>query len=190
MTNITRGKSELRRRFREERLLRFSQGLAEKQVAPDYLHLLQIPEIRDAKVVTSYLAIRDEPATAALNLALIVAGKTLLLPRVVHPNLEWVRWSGDRAKLSENRGLLEPVGEAITDLSIIDAVIVPSLCIDQQGYRLGQGGGYYDRSLPQMFGWKIGVIYAEEFAVNPLPREDHDVALAAVATPTEVIRFR
>lgn len=189
MINITKEKSQLRRRFREERLLRFSQGLAEKRAESDYLHLLQIPEIRDAHFVTSYLSIKDEPATASLNLALIAAGKTLLLPRVVHPNLEWVIWSGDRTKLSENRGLLEPDGEAITDLSIIDAVIVPALCIDHQGYRMGQGGGYYDLSLPRMAGWKIGVVYAEEFTVNLLPREDHDVALAAVATPTEVIRF-
>lgn len=190
MTNITKEKSELRRRFREERLLRFSQYLAERRVAPDYLYLLQVPEIRDAKVVTSYLSIKDEPSTATLNLALIAAGKNLLLPRVVHPNLEWVSWSGDRKKLSENRGLLEPFGESITDLSIIDAVIVPALRVDYQGYRMGQGGGYYDRSLPLVASWKVGIIYAEEFTVIPLPREDHDAALSAVATPTEVIRFR
>ncbi|MBC7463563.1 MAG: 5-formyltetrahydrofolate cyclo-ligase [Actinobacteria bacterium] len=184
-------KSQLRRRFREERAERFAAMLTGGEGnTPNFMHLLEVPDIREATYVTSYLSVSNEPSTTNLNLALIAAGKTLLLPRVVHPNLEWVVWIGDSAMLRECRGLREPIGEAIAELSIIDAVIVPALQVDEQGYRMGQGGGYYDRSLPKMSGWKVGIIYAEELSTTSLPREAHDVALDAVATPTEVFRFR
>lgn len=191
MTTITKEKSELRRRFREERAKRFAAFSTDPtETVPNFLHLLESPEIHDASCVTSYLSVKDEPNTYHLNLALIAAGKTLLLPRVAHPDLEWVAWNGQAEELRESRGLLEPTGEAIAELSIIDAVIVPALQVDQQGYRMGQGGGFYDRALPNMSGWKVGIIYAEEISTNALPREAHDVALDAVATPNEVIRFR
>jgi 5-formyltetrahydrofolate cyclo-ligase len=188
MTTLAKAKSELRRRFREERAARISHATSGAKV-PNFLHLLHQPEIANATYVTSYISINDEPSTTALNIALIDSGKILLLPRVVHPNLEWVPWDGNPELLRENRGLLEPVGPPMAQLSLIDAVIVPALQIDRDGYRMGQGGGYYDRCLPRMSGWKVGIIYAEEFTSDPLPREDHDIALAAVATPDEVFRF-
>jgi 5-formyltetrahydrofolate cyclo-ligase len=188
MTTVTKAKSELRRRFREERAARFSEN-SKGGLTPDFLHLLEAPEVAGATYVTSYISVKDEPDTSALNLAIIKSGKILLLPRVAHPLLEWVPWDGDRENLHENRGLLEPVGDPISELSLIDAVIVPALQVDQNGNRMGQGGGYYDRALPNMSGWKVGIIFGEEFASDPIPREDHDVALDAVATPTEIIRF-
>lgn len=190
MTNITEEKSQLRQRFRVERRSRFSEDQAAGNAMPDFFHLLEIPEIRGANIVTSYLSVKDEPNTAALNSSLLAAGKMLLLPRVAAQNLEWASWSGDSAMLTENRGLLEPIGTAFVEFSNIDAVIVPSLQIDFQGYRLGQGGGYYDRSLPKMGGWKVGIVYAEEFTSVALPHEAHDVPLAAVVTPLAVTRFR
>jgi 5-formyltetrahydrofolate cyclo-ligase len=100
-----------------------------------------------------------------------------------------VRWDGDPAKLLTKKKISEPVGDAITDLSSIGAVIVPALKIDQSGFRLGQGGGYYDRALPHLNAWKIGLVYAGELSSETLPRESHDVPLDAAATPSIVVRF-
>ncbi|CAB4664808.1 unannotated protein [freshwater metagenome] len=68
-------------------------------------------------------------------------------------------------------------------------MIVPALQIDSEGYRLGKGGGYYDRALPMIDGWKVGLIYSGELSEELLPRENHDVPLNAAATPDEVVRF-
>lgn len=83
----------------------------------------------------------------------------------------------------------EPLGQPITNLSQIQAVIVPALKIDQSGFRLGQGGGYYDRALPHLHAWKIGLVYAGELSSETLPHEVHDVPLDAAATPSIVVRF-
>ena len=78
----------------------------------------------------------------------------------------------------------------VTDLDLIDVIVVPALHIDQSGYRLGQGGGYYDRALAHLLGWKIGLVHAGELSSQDLPREAHDIALDAAATPSIVVRFK
>jgi 5-formyltetrahydrofolate cyclo-ligase len=83
----------------------------------------------------------------------------------------------------------EPRGDALKDLSQISAVIVPALRIDQAGYRLGQGGGYYDRALTHVTAWKIGLVYAGELNSEELPHEAHDIPLDAAASPSIVVRF-
>jgi 5-formyltetrahydrofolate cyclo-ligase len=103
--------------------------------------------------------------------------------------LEWVKWDGDPAKLLTKKKISEPVGPAETDLSQIQAIVVPALRIDQSGFRLGQGGGYYDRALTQVNAWKIGLVYAGELSSEVLPHEPHDVPLDAAATPAIVVRF-
>jgi 5-formyltetrahydrofolate cyclo-ligase len=79
--------------------------------------------------------------------------------------------------LQENGKFLEPIGETFTDLNSIDLVLVPALAIDPDGYRLGQGGGFYDRALPHLRAWKHGVVYNFERMEHDLPRESWDVAM-------------
>ena len=174
-------KQKLRQRFRHERKLQY--------IPAAFLHLLNSPEIKSAKCVTSYFSINQEPSTEELNRSLISQGVTVLLPRVSGKSLEWVEWSGDSAKIRESRGLLEPIGDPRKDISDVDVVIVPALHIDQAGYRMGQGGGFYDRALPEMPGWKVGLVYAGELSSTLLPREAHDVPLDAGATPNLIVRF-
>ena len=72
----------------------------------------------------------------------------------------------------------------------VGAVITPALRIDQEGYRMGQGGGFYDRALPILPGWKIGLVHAGELTSETLPRESHDIPLDAAATPSLIVRFK
>ena len=76
----------------------------------------------------------------------------------------------------------------------IDAVIVPALLIDRRGFRLGQGGGSYDRALAELKSrsphlWSVALVYDGEITGNDLPIEAHDVPIHAVATPELIIRF-
>jgi 5-formyltetrahydrofolate cyclo-ligase len=103
--------------------------------------------------------------------------------------LEWVPWNGDPNQLISRKKILEPTGEALKDLSQISVVVVPALRIDQSGFRLGQGGGYYDRALPHLTAWKIGLVYAGELNSETLPHEDHDIPMDAAASPSIIVRF-
>ena len=119
----------------------------------------------------------------------MAAGKKLLLPRISGLSLEWVEWNGAQENLKISKRILEPIGPAITDLAGIEIVIVPALRIDRRGYRLGQGGGFYDRALPQLQAWSIGLIHPDEISSEDLPTEEWDQPLDAAATPDLILRF-
>lgn len=178
-------KSDLRKRYRRER--------SEYAVDTPYSYLINSKEISLARVIASYISYGDEPNTSELNQAILAAGKKLLLPRVIEvnaePGLEWVPWNGDLENLRERGRVLEPIGPADIDLNGIDVVIVPALRVDHHGYRLGQGGGFYDRALVHLSAWTIALIFPEEISGQALPRESHDVPVSAYATNDMVVRL-
>ncbi|CAN2172597.1 COG0212 5-formyltetrahydrofolate cyclo-ligase [Candidatus Nanopelagicaceae bacterium] len=162
-------KDSLRRRLRAQREERYAEH--------NLLHLIEIPEISRASVVASYYSFGTEPSTLALNKSLIAAGKSLLLPRINGEVIEWVEWNGSPENLSENGKFHEPIGEVFAALDSIDVILVPALAIDPDGYRLGQGGGFYDRALPLLRAWKHGVVYPYERMEHDLPRDPWDIAV-------------
>ena len=178
---MTDQKAILRDRARRER--------SQKFISSNFNVILKAPEIESATTIASYISYEYEPSTVEINEAFLRSGKVVLLPRINGDQLEWVRWDGDPAKLLTKKKISEPVGPALTDLSQFQAVIVPALRIDQSGFRLGQGGGYYDRALVHLQAWKIGLVYPGELSSEELPHEPHDVALDAAATPSVLIRF-
>ncbi|CAB4718189.1 MAG: 5-formyltetrahydrofolate cyclo-ligase [Actinobacteria bacterium] len=175
-------KKELRTRLRRER--------SQKFIPSNFNVILKSPEIASATTIATYVSYGVEPSTDEINNAFLKAGKKLLLPRVNGDILDWVYWDGDMKKLKTTKNLAEPVGPAIDDFSELSAVIVPALHIDKDGYRLGQGGGYYDRALTYLPGWKIGLVHSGELTGMTLPREVHDMPLDAAATPSIVVRFK
>lgn len=179
---ISEEKASLRTRYRRER--------SERYLEHSFEHLADSQEFHKAKVVASYISYADEPDTTALNLALIKRGKILLLPRIAGNDLEWVRWNGEQSQISQSKKIAEPKGQAVTDLGDVEVIVVPALRIDRSGYRLGQGGGYYDRALPQFSAFAIGLIHPDEISSEDLPREQWDIPLHAAATPDLVIRFQ
>lgn len=162
-------KANLRARLRAQR--------EERYVEHNLLHLLTIPEISKAEVIASYYSFGTEPSTIELNQAILEKGKRLLLPRINGKDIEWVQWNGDAETLRENGKFHEPVGEALSALDSIDLVLVPALAIDPDGFRLGQGGGFYDRALPQLRAWKHGIVYNYERMEHDLSREPWDVPM-------------
>jgi 5-formyltetrahydrofolate cyclo-ligase len=103
--------------------------------------------------------------------------------------LEWVSWNGDPQNLKQRGRILEPIGPADLDLDQIHVVMVPALRVDSDGYRLGQGGGFYDRALAHLAAWSIALIFPEEISGQPLPRESHDIPVNAYATHDIVVRL-
>jgi 5-formyltetrahydrofolate cyclo-ligase len=183
--NFAEQKSHLRNRYRQKRKVHRT------DVA--HTHLMDSPEFQSARVIASYISYGDEPNTIDLNEAILKSGKKLLLPRINSlfdtPSLDWVQWQGDSSQLVSRGKIMEPIGEADKRTELIDVVITPALQIDLQGYRLGQGGGYYDRALSELSAWKIALIFPEEFSTETLPREEHDISVNAYATHEKIVRF-
>jgi len=84
---------------------------------------------------------------------------------------------------AQGKRVARPEDEPAIDPRSVDVVIVPGLAFTTEGDRLGQGGGWYDRFLPQVRAdcVTIGVGFGPQL-VDALPTEPHDVRLSAVAT--------
>ncbi len=79
-------------------------------------------------------------------------------------------------------GILEPSHDLpLMDLENIDLILIPAVACDRLNYRLGYGGGFYDRWLPNCTGIKAGIIF-DEFYLEEIPRDSWDVRLDAIVT--------
>lgn len=191
---MSEAKRALRRRVLDTRTTLDARALS--RAARDLREVvLSTPEIASARAVAAYVAVGREPGTGPLIEALSAADVEVLLP-LLQPDggLDWARYEGPRALIPAARGLLEPAGEPLGPgaLSSIDAVIVPGLAVDRSGVRLGRGGGTYDRVLAGLAGRAFSCVLLHDGEVLdiPLPREPHDVPVAAAATPSALHRFR
>lgn len=71
----------------------------------------------------------------------------------------------------------------------VDAVVLPALAFDRSGFRLGYGGGFYDRFLADFTGPTIGVTHSG-LLLERLPHEPHDIPLAWIVTEIETLHLR
>ncbi|MBP2243370.1 5-formyltetrahydrofolate cyclo-ligase [Cytobacillus eiseniae] len=84
-------------------------------------------------------------------------------------------------------GLLEPKVECTEEVQAneIDLLIVPGLAYTIDGYRVGFGGGYYDRYLTKYDGYTVSLAFQSQL-VSHLPIEDHDLAVKKVISTNKI----
>ena len=136
------------------------------------------------RIVAVYRAIGSELDVEALSRALVQAGRELCLPVVIERDAPMIfrRWSpGEPLELDE-AGVPAPF--PLAEVVDPDLIVTPLLAFDGWGGRLGQGGGYYDRTFAaRPDALRVGFAYAGQ-EVNELPAETHDVRLHGVLTET------
>jgi 5-formyltetrahydrofolate cyclo-ligase len=90
----------------------------------------------------------------------------LLIPRILSKTtMEMVTYQEDADLITGKFGIRTSNQDSVTELSALDWLIMPCCGFDRRGYRLGMGGGFYDRALehcPQMAPIRIGVAYAAQ----------------------------
>lgn len=188
-------KSELRRIYlekrkslsaeeREKRSLRITERFFER-FNPENIHFLHlflaIEENGEIDTSIIYRRLwREFPNTVAI------------VPRVNLPNLtlDNVRFTPDSALVKNKWHISEPVGGELIETRLIDAALVPLLCVDKRGFRVGYGKGLYDRFLSQCRAdcLKIGLSFFEP-ADKIADAENFDVRLDFCVTPDIIIDF-
>lgn len=122
---------------------------------------IQLPAFQEAKTLATYLSMGHEFSTASLIQAALQLGKRVCVPRTYpQGRMEFVEYDPDI--LEKTRfGLLEPNERGqVVDKSEIDLIHVPGLVFQSKGYRIGYGGGYYDRYLADYTGKTVSTIYS------------------------------
>jgi 5-formyltetrahydrofolate cyclo-ligase len=139
--------------------------------------------------VAGYAAINDEANPAGLMATLAARGHTLALPRVAAKDAPLVfhAWKPGDALAPGAYGIAEPLSDA--PVVIPKILLVPLLAFDAAGYRLGYGGGFYDRTLAQLGDcFAIGIAFAGQ-EVEAVPHDAHDRRLHAVLTEAGLRRI-
>lgn len=140
-------------------------------------------------VIGLYHSADAEAPTGSYARFFFEAGHQIALPRIVDANgaMEF-RSHSDPFEHSDleagPHGLMQPREQA--DVMTPDVVFVPLLAFTEDGRRLGQGGGYYDRWLaahPDVLAF--GLAWDMQLSKD-LPTEAHDVPLNAIVTPTRI----
>ena len=139
--------------------------------------LVQTDEYKNSKNVMLFYPMPEEVNLLSL---LNDNSKNFYLPRINGNELECCPYCrGD--KLCESKfHTQEPICQACNKTDI-DLVVVPALACDINGYRLGYGGGFYDRFLKDFKGIKVCCIPKELITENIYP-EKHDIKIDLIIT--------
>ena len=177
---VTEAKAALRRQLAE---------LPHPNWPPLLERFLALPELEHARTILLFYGVGREPDTRGLITALLQRGKTVALPRCLSGRRMEARIVTDLDDLAPGSFQIPEPGKhcPVVDRAEIDLILVPNLCCDKQGFRLGHGGGYYDRYLAGYVGVTVALC-PEDRLQEELPREKFDLPVGLVLTETELRR--
>lgn len=145
--------------------------------------VLALAEERAVKTVFVYLSFGSEVQTHALVQALLERGIRVAVPvcdTKTH-TMQAVCIDGFGDLKEDAYGILIPKCGAVLLPRETDLVLVPALAFDREGYRLGYGGGYYDRYLKEYEGFSAGLAFSA-CCMESLPRDRYDLPVGCVLT--------
>ena len=171
-------KSELRKQVLQEMkaISREQKQAIDQALTEHFLHHLFYQE---AKTIAIYLSFPHEFQTHELIEQALRDGKKVLIPKTYPKGrMDFVVYDPQQL-VKTSFGLLEPQGDLeVVDVSQIDLIHVPGLAFTREGYRIGYGGGYYDRYLKHFPGHTLSTVYPCQ--IQEFIPDDHDIPVQEV----------
>ena len=171
-------KAELRKKILQEmKTISQEQKQAMDRVLTE--RFLKHPFYQEAKTIATYLSFPHEFQTQELIKRMLKDGKKVLIPKTYPKGrMDFVVYHPQQL-VKTSFGLLEPQGDLeVVEPSQIDLIHVPGLAFTTEGYRIGYGGGYYDRYLEHFAGHTMSTIYPCQ--VQEFNFENHDIPVQEV----------
>lgn len=156
--------------------------------------ILDSSHYRDANTIMVFVSFSDEVDTHEFIKKAISDGKKVTVP-ITFPKTKEIKPSHIESFHDLEPGyygILTPKADCINLVSPeeIDLIIVPGVAFDKNGYRVGYGGGYYDRflsRLPQVT--TIGIAFELQI-IDKVPRDEYDIAVDFIFTEKKVINCK
>ena len=180
-------KAELRKVLRERIALLPGNYITKSNTALS-LRVTLMPEFSVARNIMMYYSVEREPDTLEIAKIALSKGKTVAFPFCYRGGIMQARIVNSLSQLKPAMlGIPAPPENApVIAPEDLDLVIVPALTYDKDGFRLGYGGGYYDRYLYEINALTIGLA-RERLIMDRLPRERHDIAVNRVITEDKTL---
>lgn len=195
MSDISTKRNQLRQLIRQRRqvLSQTQQQIAAIELVRQFSSQPQLAKLQH---IALYLSNDGELDTAPLIQALWQQGKSVYLP-ILHPHkpgfLVFQQYRPDTPMTSNKFGIFEPVLDVtqLTALPEIEMIGLPLVAFDNQGNRMGMGGGFYDRTLANAIYCQpapllVGLAHQCQ-QVEKVPVEAWDVPLDLVVTPEQLV---
>ena len=150
------------------------------------MQVLALPEFQAAERIFAYCSVVPEVDTHAILAQARRRGKTVALPvPEAGGQMYFARYDG--ALVPGRYGIPQPPRSApVLQPQPGDLMLVPALAYDRAGRRLGRGGGYYDRLLPQLHCPTV-LICREQLMSPEVPVEEHDMRCTMLVTEKGVL---
>lgn len=176
-------KKELRKKFTKIRAKIENKEEKDKKIRNN---LKNLESYKNAKSVFVFISYKSEVDTKKIIDMIIEDGKKLLVPLVKGSEMIAVEAKGIEDLEPNKMGILEPKdGEEVLD---VDLTITPGLAFDKEGYRLGYGGGFYDKFFAKVDTIRMGIGYSEQI-VDEVVHEEYDKKLNYLLTDKGIIEF-
>ncbi|MCD8508756.1 MAG: 5-formyltetrahydrofolate cyclo-ligase [Bacillus sp. (in: Bacteria)] len=152
--------------------------------------LYEQPEWKNAKVIGTTISTQNEIDTSAIIEKAWAEGKQIVVPKCIPKKKQLIFYqisSYDELEVSYFN-LREPIPHLVKEIlpSEIDLLLVPGVVFEPIGYRIGHGGGYYDRFLHDRNVMTVSLCFNMQ-VVEGIPKEAHDIPVKKIITENGVI---
>ena len=145
--------------------------------------VINLQEYIESKLILTYVSLKDEVDTLKLIEYSLSIGKKVAVPKCIGKEMKFYLIDSVSDLKEGDFGILEPINDNILDNFESSICVIPGICFDRKGNRIGYGGGYYDRFLSTYNGLKIGITY-KECICDKIDRDKYDVKLDKVICNT------
>jgi len=158
--------------------------------------LVSLPSYQAAQTVFCYISVGSEVDTQSLIIEMLASGKSVCVPLCEGGGHMHARLLSSLDDLEDGVWGIPAPPEKSPRIAPaeIDIIIVPCLSCDSTGYRIGYGGGYYDRYIEQLIVEGVAgnkpitlALCRENLLQETVPREEHDQPVDIVVTEKAVL---
>lgn len=167
--------------LRQDMLVRMKEQVGKMKQRQDQVllsKLISLSSYASAETVATYLSTDFEFNTLPFIHQALADGKRVVVPKVL-PERQMVFMVYDADNIQTSLfGVPEPISGEVVEKSAIDLIHVPGLAWNAAGFRIGYGGGFYDRYLADFQGQTVSTIYS--FQEQDFIQDSFDIAVQQV----------